>query len=74
MVAKNTSQIVHIYTKNDKEKKYDGFWIFPERFDRPQDGDKEADSSEVAPTLSQSFIYVILRLKAHLREDSIDSL
>ncbi|PVH97161.1 hypothetical protein DM02DRAFT_473031, partial [Periconia macrospinosa] len=31
MFARNTARIIHLYSKNDEEKEYDGFEIFPER-------------------------------------------
>lgn len=38
MLEKNRSRIVHIYSKNDQEKEYDGFQIFEERTDKDIDG------------------------------------
>ena len=79
MISRNRSRIVHIYSKNDEEREYDGFLIFPEREDREEDGtpgETVADSSEPSdslPTTTQTYQERDLAAQMHATSAPADS-
>lgn len=66
MVPKRRSRMVHIYSKNNEGKEYDGFQIFPERDDSNRDGTAgsavvDEASSPYSATETQQQSYSVLQ-------------